>query len=93
MITRNIRTGQKLRVPEDRGVDSERGENWWQHAVIYEIALVSFQEYRWQWQGSLLRRVDYLRWLGVDAVWLNPMQKSPMRDFGYDIADYLSVVR
>jgi alpha-glucosidase len=38
-----------------------------------------------------MRRVDYLQWLGVDAVWLTPIQKSPMRDFGYDIADYCAV--
>lgn len=67
---------------------------WWRRAVIYEIALISFQDSNGDGRGDLaglLQRIDYLKWLGVDAVWLTPLQKSPMRDFGYDIADYCVV--
>jgi alpha-glucosidase len=67
---------------------------WWKRAVIYEIASISFQDSDGDGRGDLaglLQRVDYLQWLGVDAVWLTPIQKSPMRDFGYDIVDYCAV--
>ena len=71
-----------------------RDEGWWRRAVIYEIAPISFQDSDGDGKGDLpglSRRVDYLRWLGIDAVWLTPIQKSPMRDFGYDIADYCAI--
>jgi Alpha amylase, catalytic domain len=73
-----------------RGVE----EPWWRRAVVYEIALVSFQDTNGDGEGDLkglLHRLDYLKWLGVDAVWLTPIYKSPMRDFGYDIADFCSI--
>src|SRR5262249_1998491 len=41
--------------------------------------------------SGILRRVDYLSWLGVDAVWLSPIYPSPMADFGYDVADYVDI--
>ena len=69
-------------------------ERWWQRAVIYEIAVVSFQDSNgdgWGDLAGLLNRIDYLQSLGIDAVWLTPIQKSPMRDFGYDIADYCDI--
>jgi hypothetical protein len=65
---------------------------WWQRAVIYEIAPVSFQDSNGDGKGDLpglIRRIDYLQWLGVDAVWLTPIYLSPMLDLGYDIADFL----
>jgi alpha-glucosidase len=67
---------------------------WWQSSVIYEIALISFQDSNGDGKGDLvglLSRLDYLKWLGVDAVWLTPIYKSPFRDLGYDISDYCAV--
>jgi alpha-glucosidase len=67
---------------------------WWQEAVIYEIALISFQDSDGDGKGDLpglLNRIEYLEWLGVNAVWLTPIQKTPFRDFGYDIADFCSI--
>ncbi|MCK1735650.1 DUF3459 domain-containing protein [Bradyrhizobium sp. 138] len=67
---------------------------WWQSAVIYEIALVSFQDSNGDGKGDfagLMSRIDYLKWLGVDAVWLTPIYNSPFRDLGYDISDYCSI--
>jgi alpha-glucosidase len=72
----------------------EQKAGWWRRAVIYEIALISFQDTNGDGRGDLpglLQRVEYLKWLGVDAVWLTPIQKSPMRDFGYDIANYCAI--
>jgi alpha-glucosidase len=67
---------------------------WWRTAVIYEIAPLSFQDTDGDGKGDLKgieSRVEYLQWLGVDAVWLTPFFPSPMLDFGYDIADYCAV--
>ena len=67
---------------------------WWQRAVIYEIAPVSFQDSNGDGKGDLpglIRRLDYLEWLGVDAVWLTPIYRSPMLDLGYDIADFCAI--
>jgi alpha-glucosidase len=61
--------------------------------VIYEIALISFQDSNGDGKGDLwglLKRVDYLKWLGVDAVGSRPSSRSRC-DFGYDIADYCAV--
>jgi len=60
---------------------------WWRSAVIYEIAPISFQDTNGDGKGDLKgieSRIDYLEWLGIDAVWLTPFFPSPMLDFGYD---------
>jgi alpha-glucosidase len=67
---------------------------WWQKAVIYEIYPRSFQDSDGDGVGDLagiIERVDYLSWLGVDAVWICPIYPSPMVDFGYDVADYVGI--
>lgn len=65
--------------------------SWWEAAVIYEIYPRSFQDSDGDGVGDLrgiLSRLDYLQWLGVDAIWLAPIYASPMADFGYDVSDY-----
>ena len=67
---------------------------WWQQAVIYEIYPRSFQDSDGDGVGDLegiIERVDYLAWLGVDAVWISPFYPSPMADGGYDVANYVDV--
>ena len=67
---------------------------WWKHAVIYEIYPRSFQDSNGDGIGDLngiTDRLDYLRALGVDAIWLSPIYPSPQVDFGYDISDYENV--
>ncbi|RVG14649.1 alpha-amylase family glycosyl hydrolase [Sinorhizobium meliloti] len=67
---------------------------WWKCCSIYQIYPRSFQDSDGDGVGDLnglLSRVDYLAWLGVGAVWLSPVYRSPMRDFGYDISDYTDV--
>jgi alpha-glucosidase len=67
---------------------------WWKEAVIYQIYPRSFQDTNGDGIGDLegvRRRLPYLKNLGVDAIWLSPFYKSPMKDFGYDVADYTEV--
>jgi alpha-glucosidase len=67
---------------------------WWQRAVIYQIYPRSFQDTNGDGVGDLpgvIARLGYLAELGVDAIWLSPIFRSPMRDFGYDISDYRDV--
>ena len=67
---------------------------WWQQGVIYQIYPRSFQDSNGDGVGDLpgiVSRLDYLEWLGVDAVWLSPIYPSPMADFGYDISNYTDV--
>ncbi len=67
---------------------------WWRGAVIYQIYPRSFQDSNGDGIGDLpgiLDRLDYVASLGVDAIWISPFFKSPMADFGYDIADYRDV--
>jgi alpha-glucosidase len=67
---------------------------WWQEAVVYQIYPRSFADASGDGVGDLdgLRsRLEHLQWLGVDAVWLSPIYRSPMADFGYDVADYCDV--
>ncbi|MBN1811642.1 MAG: DUF3459 domain-containing protein [Anaerolineae bacterium] len=67
---------------------------WWQRGVVYQIYPRSFQDTTGNGVGDLagvIRRLDYLVDLGIDAVWLSPFYPSPMADFGYDVADYCDV--
>jgi alpha-glucosidase len=67
---------------------------WWQHAVIYEIYPRSFQDSNGDGIGDLngiLKRMDYLALLGIDAIWISPIYPSPMADFGYDVEDYCAI--
>ncbi len=67
---------------------------WWRGAVIYQIYPRSFLDTNGDGVGDLpgiIERLDYVASLGVDAVWIAPFFKSPMADFGYDIADYRQV--
>ena len=67
---------------------------WWQRGIVYQIYPRSFQDANGDGVGDLrgiIQRLDYLRWLGVDAIWLSPIYPSPMKDFGYDVADYTGI--
>ena len=67
---------------------------WWQTGIIYQIYPRSFQDSGGDGVGDLkgvTRRLDYLASLGITAVWLSPIFTSPMKDFGYDVADYKGI--
>ena len=68
--------------------------NWWQKAVIYQIYPRSFQDSNGDGIGDLngiIQRLDYLAFLGVEALWLSPVYSSPNDDNGYDISDYEAI--
>ena len=67
---------------------------WWKQGVIYQIYPRSFQDGNGDGIGDLTgirKRLDYLQWLGIDAIWFSPLFISPMADFGYDVADYCDI--
>jgi len=67
---------------------------WWKHAVIYEIYPRSFQDSNGDGVGDIngiTSRLDYLRDLGIGAIWITPMYPSPLVDFGYDVSDYTAI--
>ncbi|MFL5586720.1 MAG: alpha-amylase family glycosyl hydrolase [Ktedonobacteraceae bacterium] len=68
--------------------------SWWQTGVIYQIYPRSFLDSNGDGIGDLsgiTSKLDYLQWLGIDALWLSPIYPSPMADFGYDITNYTDV--
>jgi len=71
-----------------------RSDHWYDHAVIYEIYPRSFSDSNGDGIGDLngiTARLDYLKGLGIDAIWITPFFPSPNADFGYDISDYVNV--
>ena len=68
---------------------------WYRKAVFYEVLVRAFADANGDGSGDfsgLIDRLDYLQWLGVDCLWLPPFFQSPLRDGGYDISDYNSVL-
>lgn len=68
--------------------------HWWQTGIIYQVYPRSFQDSNNDGVGDLqgiIRRLDYLKWLGIKALWISPVYPSPMADFGYDISDYKNI--
>jgi oligo-1,6-glucosidase len=68
---------------------------WWKEAVVYQIYPRSFQDSNGDGVGDLqgiISRLDYVKSLGIDMVWLNPVYASPNRDNGYDISDYQQIM-
>ncbi|NCO10444.1 alpha-glucosidase [Candidatus Saccharibacteria bacterium] len=67
---------------------------WWKRAVIYQVYPRSFLDSNGDGVGDLqgvISKLDYLKSLGVDALWLSPVYLSPNKDFGYDVADYQAI--
>src|SRR3954471_8946745 len=76
-----------------RALDAQ-GHRWWQHAVFYEIYPRSFADSNNNGIGDLngiASKLDYLKQLGVDAIWITPCFPSPQVDFGCDVSDYEAI--
>jgi maltose alpha-D-glucosyltransferase/alpha-amylase len=72
----------------------ERDPNWFKTAIFYEIHIRGFFDGNADGSGDfrgLIEKLDFLQWLGIDCIWLLPMYQSPLRDGGYDIADFFAI--
>lgn len=75
-------------------MSKNNNEKWWKKAVVYQIYPKSFQDSNGDGFGDLqgiIKRLDYLETLGINAIWLSPVFKSPQEDNGYDISDYRDI--
>jgi alpha-glucosidase len=67
---------------------------WWERGVIYQVYPRSFMDSSGDGIGDLAgirQKLDYLQWLGIDAIWISPIYPSPMADFGYDVSNYTDI--
>jgi maltose alpha-D-glucosyltransferase/alpha-amylase len=72
-----------------------RDPHWYKRAVFYEVLVRGFADSNGDGTGDLrglADKLDYLSWLGIDCIWLLPIYASPLRDGGYDISDFMSVL-
>lgn len=79
---------------EGKCKDLNSNGKWWQRAVVYQVYPKSFQDSNGDGLGDIkgiISRLDYIKDLGADVIWLNPIYKSPQVDNGYDISDYQSI--
>jgi maltose alpha-D-glucosyltransferase / alpha-amylase len=77
------------------GIEEPHEPDWYKRALFYEVQIRGFHDSNGDGTGDLrglTEKLDYLQWLGIDCVWLLPIYESPLRDGGYDIADYLQVL-
>src|ERR1700681_644469 len=67
---------------------------WWQTGIVYQVYPRSFMDGDANGVGDLPgieSKLDHLKWLGGEGVWISPCSRSPMKDFGYDVADYRDI--
>ena len=82
-------------VPDPFSFDQPRDPEWFKRAVFYEVLVRGFHDSNNDGTGDLrglMSRLDYLQWLGIDCLWLLPIYASPLRDGGYDISDFTTVL-
>ena len=82
-------------VPDPFSFGQPRDPAWFKRAVFYEVLVRGFHDSNNDGTGDLrglMSRLDYLQWLGIDCLWLLPIYASPLRDGGYDISDFTTVL-
>ena len=82
-------------VPDPFSFGSPRDPHWYKRALFYEVVVRGFHDSNGDGTGDLqglTSRLDYLQWLGIDCIWLLPIYASPLRDGGYDISDFMTVL-
>jgi maltose alpha-D-glucosyltransferase/alpha-amylase len=94
-----VTTAQEHPQDYDHGelvsLEESRDPLWFKRAVFYEVLIRGFKDSKGDGTGDirgLTSKLDYLKWLGVDCVWLLPIYESPLRDGGYDISDFTKVL-
>jgi oligo-1,6-glucosidase len=81
---------------QDSGTNNNLNRKWWKEAVVYQIYPRSFKDNNGDGVGDLqgiISKLDYIKSLGIDVVWLNPIYGSPNDDNGYDVSDYRSIMK
>lgn len=76
--------------------EKDLDRKWWKEAIVYQIYPRSFKDSNGDGIGDLpgiISKLDYIKSLNIDAVWLNPVYESPNRDNGYDISDYMNIMK
>ena len=79
----------------DAALTEGSDERWFKKAVFYEVLVRGFYDANHDGTGDLsgiTEKLDYLQWLGIDCIWLLPFYQSPLRDGGYDISDFFTVL-
>ncbi|MEU7740307.1 maltose alpha-D-glucosyltransferase [Nonomuraea sp. NPDC050022] len=82
-------------IPNPFDEEKPRDPYWYKRAVFYEVLIRGFADSNGDGTGDikgLISKLDYLQWLGVDCLWLLPLYESPLRDGGYDIADFMKIL-
>ncbi len=83
-------------VPQNTPLPDSASRKWWKEAVVYQLYPRSFKDNNGDGIGDLkgiISKLDYIKSLGVDVVWLNPIYASPNTDNGYDISDYRAIMK
>src|SRR3981081_1127033 len=89
-VSKPTRTAAGAATVEQVPIDT----TWYKRAIFYELLVRGFADGNGDGSGDVTGLTEhraYLQWLGVDCVWLLPINRSPMRDGGYDISDYYSL--
>ncbi|WP_393916341.1 maltose alpha-D-glucosyltransferase [Halostreptopolyspora alba] len=82
-------------MPDTFTHEKPRDPYWYKHAVFYEVLVRGFYDSNGDGTGDLrglIAKLDYLEWIGIDCIWLLPIYESPLRDGGYDISDYMTIL-
>jgi maltose alpha-D-glucosyltransferase / alpha-amylase len=86
---------QSQPIPNTFTHEKPRDQYWYKRAVFYEVLIRGFADSNGDGTGDirgLIDKLDYIQWLGVDCIWLLPLYESPLRDGGYDIADFMKIL-
>jgi maltose alpha-D-glucosyltransferase/alpha-amylase len=89
-----VRSSRRGEARELAAPQPTKDKLWYRHGVFYELLVRGFADSDEDGVGDipgLISKLDYLQWLGIDCIWLLPVNRSPLRDGGYDIADYYEV--
>ncbi len=76
-------------------MQNDLNKKWWKEKVVYQIYPRSFKDANGDGIGDLqgiIEKLDYIKSLGIDVVWLNPIYESPNYDMGYDVSDYRAIM-